>query len=315
MALCFIGSPVSQANPVNTLVNHNPKNVYDCLKDYVASNVKMLHGSGVEKILTYLEDRSKQEGCVRQDLLPLYVYMAISKQEYEMSLPLAAGWTLYLAASHFLDDAQDNDDTQLANASTAALGLANILLAQLQTDLDTLKDILDAFSRVVVLGANAQDNERSRGRIWSRVEYFQAIAGKAAAIIATGVWAGGRLATNDPQTLTILKEFGLAWGMAIQITDDYVDLKEDLSNGIFTLPIIEGLLQTTHPDHPQLVSLLHKTSLTPQEVQMVANILDNMGTITLCKRVVRVYQAQAAAAFDVIPELATYFSDYVTLVS
>lgn len=306
---------MSQFKPVDTMVSYDPVNVYDCLRGFIASNAKGLLGSGIEKVMAYLEDRSKQTGCIRQDLLPLYVYLAISKRNYEPSIPLAAGWTLYLAASHFLDDAQDNSYMQLANASAAALGLANTALAQLPTDLDTLRDILDAFGRVAVLGANAQEDEQTRGRIWSRAEYFQAIAGKAAAIIATGVWAGGRLATNDPQTLTILKEFGLAWGMATQISDDCLDLEEDLRNGLYTLPVIEGLSQTTHPEHPSLSTLLGKTVLSRQEAQMVVNILDKMGTITLCKRVIRAYQAQAAAAFDVIPEMAAYFSDYVTLVS
>lgn len=293
----------------------NLAHLYGCMRELINSLVTDLHGSSTAKILSYLEMHSQQQRFIRQDLLPLFVWRAISGQSYERAILLAAGWALYLAAAHFLDDAQDRKNIEYANASAAALGLANRVLAQLQTDQDTLRDILDAFGRAAVLGANAQDDERARGRIWSRAEYFQTIAGKSAVIISTGVWAGGRLATNNSETLAILKEFGLAWGMATQISDDCLDLEDDLGNSLYTLPVIEGLLKTDHPEYPTLSTILKKTTLSQQDVQMVAAILDKMGVIALCRRVAGAYQAQAAAAFDVIPELRIYFADYVTPVS
>lgn len=315
MAYCCIENMVKQALPITSTNRVSPVDVYNCLLDYVRVNSVSLGGTSVEKVWTYLETRSKKESFVHQDLLPLYVYMAISGQSYDQAIPLAAGWTLYLGASHLLDYAQDNGDIQFANASVTALAMANLALIQLQTDSDTLKDILDAFARVSILGANAQDTEQLRGRLLSRTEYFRVIAGKAAAVISTGVWAGGRLTTNDVHVLAVLKEFGLAWGMAIQISDDCVDLADDLSRGLYTLPVIEGLMKSEHFKHKNLRMLLNKTVLSTQEIQMVVDTLNEMGTIALCQQVVRAYHAQAAATFDVIPALAPYFSDHVTLTS
>ncbi len=308
MAHCFIGEFMSQPNPIDDTVF-----LYEHLQGFIVQLVTDLRGSSTAKILAYLENHRQQQRFVRQDLLPSFVYMAMGGQNFERSIPLSAGWTLYLAAAHFLDDAQDNGNMEYANASAAALGLANMALVELQTDPDTLKDLLCAFGGVTILGANAQDNERSRGQIWSRTEYFQAITGKAATIISTGVWAGGRLSTCDPQILNVLKEFGLTWGMATQISDDCLDLAEDLANGLYTLPVIEGLSKTDHLEYQTLNTLLGKASLSSQEIQTVVNILDKMETVAVCKRMVRAYQSQAAAAFNVIPELATYFSSYVTL--
>jgi len=306
---------MSLCNPANEVNNYSPNliKLYDCLQDFVTTLVVDMQGSSTAMILSYLENHGKHEKFIRQDLLPLFVYLTISGQTYERSIPLATGWALYLAAAHFLDDAQDNGNMEYANTSAAAIGLANIALAQLQADQSTLRDILDAFGRVMVLGANAQIAEQSPGRIRSRTEYFQATAGKAAVIISTGVWAGGRLATNDSQNLAILREFGLAWGMAMQISDDCLDLEDDLINGLYTLPVIEGLSRIDHHDYPTLNALLSKTVLSRQDAQEVVSILDRMGTITFCKRLVRAYQSQASATFNVIPELAMYFSDYVTL--
>jgi len=153
--------------------------------------------------------------------------------------------------------------------------------------------------------------EWKHGRFWSKSDYFRSIAGKAAAIIATGVWLGGRLATDDSQTLTALKEFGLALGMSIQISDDCLDLAEDLMNGTFTLPVIEGLALPEHPDYPALQRLLNRRPLTAVDAQEIIRTLEGMGALTRCKRIIRAYQVQAAAAFTLFPGLEPHFANYV----
>lgn len=285
--------------------------MYQTLLTSIHSIMTALPGSSTDSVWAYLENRKAHKTYVRQDLLPLLVYVAISKQSYKVAIPLAACWTLQLAAAHLLDSAQDNGRTQDVNAGIAALGIANVALVQLSADHDTMCDILDAFGRVTVLGANAQDSERGR-IIRTRAEYCQTVAGKAATIISAGVWSGGRLASNDPAVLSILKEFGLAWGMATQISDDCLDLEEDLGNGLFTLPMIEAVSNTNHPDHPLLETLSRKPFLQVSEVQTIANILREMGTIDACRRMARAYQVQAAAAFSILPELEPFFRDYVT---
>ena len=79
-----------------------------------------------------------------------------------------------------------------------------------------------------------------------------------------------------------------------------------------TLPMIEALSNTNHPDHPLLETLSRKTFLQVSEVQTIANILREMGTIDACRRMARAYQVQAAAAFSILPELEPFFRDYIT---
>lgn len=278
--------------------------INECLSECITSE-----RSG--HVSSYFSRRGQSQRAIKQDLLPLLVFTAISNQPYIRALPLAACWALHLAAAHLIDAVQDRGDIAGVHASVLALGVANIVLAQLEVDGDAVRDILDAVGRVVVLGVQAQGDELRHGRIWTRDDYFRSIAGKAASIIATGAWMGGRLVTEDGTTLTALKEFGFALGMTIQISDDCLDLEEDLENGTYTLPVIEGLTLTTHTDYPQLEQLLQRSPLLVEERQAIVRILENMGVFVACQRLIRAYQVQSAAAFLLFPKLEPYFCDYV----
>lgn len=264
-----------------------------------------------EGLSTYFAQRSQYELAIKQDLLPLFVFDALSNQPNSRAKPLVTAWALNLAAAHLVDEAQDQGKLQDVHRSMLALGAANTALAQLEADGDVLRDVLDAIGRVAMLGMKGQQEEWVHGRIWSRSDYFRSIAGKAAAIIATGIWLGGRLATDDAQTLKVLQEFGLALGMAIQIADDCLDLAEDLLAGTYTLPIIEALALRDHPAHPQLARLLAMRPLTAEKVQEVVHLVEEMGAMARCQRVVRAYQVQAAAVFPLFPGLEPYFASYV----
>lgn len=293
----------------------NSLQVYESLLAYIDSLFAGFPGSSTNQVQTYLDLRRTHLPSISQDLLPVLVYTAVSKHLPDIAIPLTAAWTLHLAACHLLDDAQDNQKIQQANGCVTALGVANVALAQLSTDQETLCAILDAFGRVTALATNAQSAEYSPGYVRSRAEYFRGVGGKAAAIIATGAWVGGRLATDDQATLDILKEFGLAWGMAMQIGDDCLDLAEDLACGLYTLPVIEGLSKTDHPDLPRLKQLVSRSSLSSREIETIVTILETMGAVDACRRLGRAYQMQAAAVFHVFPGLEPYFATYVATVA
>jgi geranylgeranyl pyrophosphate synthase len=289
----------------------NLVSAYGDLQAFIGGILSAFPGNGADLIHVYFEARARHEAAIKQDLLPLLVYVAISGQNYDKAIPLTASWALYLAASHMVDKVQDERSFERLNDGVMALGAANVALSRLDSDLDTLSDLLDALGRITALGASAQRDEFERGHIWSRKEYLRNVIGKAAAIISTGSWIGGRLATDEEKPLTILKEFGLALGMSIQLSDDYLDLEEDLAHGTLTLPVIVGLASSDHPRHPELQRLISQKPLPEPHRQLIVEILENMGTIKACRRMARAYQIQAAAVFEIFPNLAAYFSDYV----
>ena len=126
---------------------------------------------------------------------------------------------------------------------------------------------------------------------------------------------GGRLATDDEQILTALQEFGLALGMSIQISDDCLDLAEDLANGTFTLPVIEGLALNEHPAHSTLKQLSTQQPITAEDTQEIMRILERMGVMAKCRKIIRAYQIQAQVAFTLFPGLEPYFASYVAVQS
>lgn len=299
--------------------------IYDELRVIAATFLS--DSGGYANIQAYFNERAQQESYIKQDLLPLLVFVAISERpqttpsptkdinqekQYVKALPLTLAWALYLAASHMFDEAQDSKAMQKINDAIMALGMAHTVLAKVDTDVDTLRDILEAFGQVAALSANAQNAQLQQHQIWSKADYLRNIGGRSAAIIAVGIWSGGRLITDDEKTLSLLKNFGLALGTLIQISDDCMDLAEDLANGIFTLPVLEGLSNTKHSEHTLLKQLITQPPLGENDIQTVIGILQKMGAIDTCKRIIRAYQVQVSAVFNLLPGLSFYFANYVS---
>lgn len=267
-------------------------------------------GDVKDDILDYLSTRARSYAESHQDLLPLFVYLSFDGDDEAQAVLLTAVWTLYLAAAHFFDKFQDEQDFLAVNSGIAALGAGNIALAAIDKDVDTIQDMLDALGRVSIISANAQTVEMKQGEQWSKQTYLTNLAGKSASIIATGIWLGGRLAEVDQETLTELRQFGIALGLHLQLSDDLTDIAEDISQGVFTLPILEGLASTNHSQRRKLKKLLHASPLNYQKIH---SLLEQMGAIEQTQHLIRAYQLQVAHFFERHPNLEAYFVDYVAI--
>lgn len=291
---------------------------HDALRQFVGNLLADCPGG--EPISSYFEARSQHLASARQDLLPLLVYEATSRQPYADAMPVTAAWALHLAAAHSLDKIQDSKSQSQnvdplpfqVTCAVIALGAAKIALAAQTVGCEKLPEMLVVMGEVTVNGAIAQRDEMLHGRKWAKQDYFYNIASKSASLIATGMWLGAVLAMKDEQSLMMVKELGLSLGMMMQIADDCLDITEDLANGTYTLPVIEALNMGEHPDHAQLGQLLDRYPLSEHEVNRVVAILNNMEVMPTCRRVASAYRAQAAAALAVFPDLGPVFADYVS---
>jgi hypothetical protein len=260
---------------------------------------------------TYLIQRGQNRAAIHRDLLPLLVYVAISKQTHDRVIPLTAAWALRLAASHYADDVQDNGNVAAVNPLVSCLALSNSALMRLGVDEDTSSDIFDAFVRAEVLAAEAQNKELHANNIWTVKYYQRNILAKSAIIIATGAWIGGRFATDDRVVLEKIKGFGLAVGIATQILDDCMDLQDDLGHSIYTLPVIIGA-NKNHEYQTRLKQLVEQDSLEDCEIDEIIEILHTVGAISSAKRVAQGYLAQAKTVINEFPGLEPFFLDYVS---
>jgi heptaprenyl diphosphate synthase len=135
-------------------------------------------------------------------------------------------------------------------------------------------------------------------------EYYEAIAGKTAALMAASCRIGaltGGLPTREVEAFT---SFGRCFGMVFQLRDDVMDVVateadlgkppgQDLAEGIYTLPV---LLALRHPDGgPELQGLLGQPLGQPERDKaraMVAASPGIEGTLEVGRR----YVAEASAA-------------------
>jgi heptaprenyl diphosphate synthase len=83
-------------------------------------------------------------------------------------------------------------------------------------------------------------------------DYFEAISGKTASLMATSCRVGALTARRAPDVADALTAFGHAFGMVFQIRDDVLDLiavdgqlgkpsGQDLGEGVYTLPVLVAL--------------------------------------------------------------------------
>lgn len=278
------------------------------MKRFIEKLLADFEGEVKDDILDYLAIRTQSDAEIKQDLLPLLVYFSCGGDNDAQAVAIATIWTLYLAAAHFFDEFQDKHHYASVNTGIAALGAANLALAAIEADTDTLQDILDALGRVTVISANAQNVEANSSQQWSKQQYLTNLTGKSASIIATGVWLGGRLAKADSETLAALRQFGIALGLHLQLSDDLADIEEDILHGVFTLPVLEGLANTGHTQHRKLERLLSSSS---PNYRKIYSLLMQMGAIERTQRLIRAYQLQVASFFERYPNLEPYFADYV----
>jgi heptaprenyl diphosphate synthase len=101
----------------------------------------------------------------------------------------------------------------------------------------------------------------------SEEDYASTIEGKTASLFGTACRIGGMVSEVDEATLDALTRYGHHLGLCFQIGDDCLDLTatderlgkpagQDLVEGIYTLPVIYALHDTTLVDRPRLTELL-----------------------------------------------------------
>ena len=135
-------------------------------------------------------------------------------------------------------------------------------------------------------------------------EYFAAIRGKTAALMATSCRIGAITGASTPAEVEAFTDFGRCFGMVFQLADDVRDIVasdddlgkpagQDLAEGIYTLPV---LLALRDPDAgPELRQLLGQPLGQPERDKARAIVAASSG-VEATLRVGRRYAADARAA-------------------
>lgn len=135
-------------------------------------------------------------------------------------------------------------------------------------------------------------------------DYFDAIAGKTAALMSCSCRIGAIIGGADPAETAALTEYGRCLGMVFQLRDDVRDViasdedlgkpaGQDLAEGIYTLPV---LLALRDPDvGPELRTLLGQPLAHPERDKARAIVAGSPG-VPATVAVARRYVAEASEA-------------------
>jgi len=115
-------------------------------------------------------------------------------------------------------------------------------------------DVTRLLARTIATVSDGQIREvTAAGRLDQTEDaYREIIRRKTASLIATSCRLGGMLSDASPETVELLDDFGVALGMAYQLSDDIMDVisteaelkktpGQDMREGVYTLPVLYAL--------------------------------------------------------------------------
>lgn len=236
-------------------------------------------------------------------------------------VPLAVAVELTHLASLYHDDVIDEADSRRGIPSVNArwnntvailagdflFARASAIAAGLGTDVSRL---LAATIGRVCEGQIREVQAAGRLEI-DEADYMAVIERKTASLIATSCQVGGLLAGAPSEVVEGLGRFGLALGLAFQLSDDIMDLvadqstlgKEpgvDLREGVLTLPVILALRESEHRD--ELRRLLRSEQPDEGSLRRVVEIVRGDGALGRAREAVSREVRRALLEAEGLPE-------------
>lgn len=257
----------------------------------------------------------------------------------EHAISVAAGVELLHTASLIHDDSIDKAALRRGNptlntelSTGAVILIGDYLFAQ-----SAILAAQPGNSRVMIIFAETLA-ELCRGQIRETLEahrleqsmedYEARIYGKTAALFAGSVEMGAVLGGGTEEQITALRAMATDVGMAFQIIDDILDLREqsetigkpagnDLKQGVVTVPVMRyaDSLSADAPNRIIIESILAGTETDQSVVDRVVNDIRESGAIESAERVAESYSDRARKRLDVVqdPEVRAMFDQIIDL--
>ena len=138
--------------------------------------------------------------------------------------------------------------------------------------------------------------------------HLEIIGKKTASLLACALETGALIWGIEPEKSEALGRFGKFFGMAFQITDDYLDfsgeesefgktLGSDLEEGVYTLPVIHCL---TSGERDKVVRILYSRSHR-RRFSMLREVLEKSGALDYALAKAKLFIAMAKRELEVFP--------------
>ena len=254
---------------------------------------------------------------------PLLVFLGgrFGDPEDARLIPGAVAIELTHLATLYHDDVIDEADSRRGIPSvnarwdnTVAILTGDFLFArasEIASDLGT--DVTRLLAWTIARVAEGQILEAdSLGRLDAdETLYMRVIGKKTAALIATSCRLGGMLSGADADALDRLQRYGMAVGLAFQLSDDIMDITEDhatlgkepgidLKEGVYTLPVIHALRASRRRE--ELRRLLATGPIDAESLRGALQIIREDGALDLARQAVTREVRRAIAEAERLPE-------------
>jgi heptaprenyl diphosphate synthase len=167
--------------------------------------------------------------------------------------------------------------------NTVAILTGDFLFArasEISSDLGT--EVTKLLARTIAILSDGQISEVAASGRTDQTEsaYMEIIRRKTAMLIATSCRLGGMLSNAAPEAIERLDDFGMALGLAFQLSDDIMDVisteaelkkepGQDMREGVYTLPVLYALA-----DGPAAGELRDLLAPGPPEGKRLARALE-----------------------------------------
>ncbi|MCO5215007.1 MAG: polyprenyl synthetase family protein [Thermomicrobiales bacterium] len=149
----------------------------------------------------------------------------------------------------------------------------------------------------------------------SMAEYEVRIFGKTAALFAGAAEMGAVLGGGSDEQVANLRQIGTDLGMAFQVIDDVLDLREssetigkpagnDLRQGVVTVPVMSFIanLPADAPQRALIERIVAGDETNDQTIDALVQEIRNSGALVEAERIAQGYVASARARVELVPD-------------
>jgi octaprenyl-diphosphate synthase len=142
--------------------------------------------------------------------------------------------------------------------------------------------------------------------------YFEIIKKKTATLIASCSAVGAKSVDAGPEKVELMREFGLATGIAFQIKDDIFDFESsekigkptgnDIKEKKMTLPLIYALNNSTSSEKKHIIRMVKNKNSGPEKIKEIIDFVHNKGGIIYAKEKMNEYRNKAIDLLGAYPD-------------
>jgi octaprenyl-diphosphate synthase len=141
--------------------------------------------------------------------------------------------------------------------------------------------------------------------------YFDIIRMKTASLIASCTESGAASATDEPELIEQMRQFGEDVGMAFQIKDDLLDYGDSAQTGKptgidvqekkMTLPLIHALNKASWAERRKVINIVRRHNTNPKKVAWLLDYVAQNGGIRYAEETMHQYTEKALASLGNLP--------------